>query len=190
MRLPKPTPGQTVGPYFGYALPDPRDSTLVPPNSPGSIQLHGFVLDGAGDPVRDALLEIWQPDPAGSVVRRPGSLRRDGFTFTGGGRAGTDNAGHYSFSTLRPGGERPFFAVAVFARGLLDRLFTRAYLPGPDLVEDAFLATVPQARRETLIAVEEPNGFRFDVRLQGEAETVFLHFPGQRPGFVGLRAAG
>ncbi len=177
-----PTPGQTVGPFFGYALPYPGDSHLVPPGSPGSIHFHGTVFDGLGNPVPDALIEIWQPGPDGSAIRRAGSLHRDGFTFTGWGRCGTDNTGHFSFATLKPGGKRPLFALSVFARGLLDRLFTRAYLPGPDLTGDAFLNSVDAARRDTLIAAEEADGFRFDIRLQGEGETVFLHFPGHRPG--------
>jgi protocatechuate 3,4-dioxygenase alpha subunit len=117
------------------------------------------------------------------VVRSAGSLRRDGWTFTGWGRAATDGAGHYSFSTLRPGatepGRAPFFAVTVFARGLTDRLFTRAYLPGdPALSADPLLAGLDPARRETLIARADTQGFVFDVRLQGERETVFLTFPG------------
>ena len=178
------TPGQTVGPFFHYALPYPQDSALVPPGAPGAIRLHGHVYDGAGDPVPDALLEIWQPDPAGVVVRQGGSLRRDGWTFTGWGRAATDATGHYSFTTLTPGptaaGRAPFFAVVVFARGVTDRLFTRAYLPGADtvLAADPLLAALPAERRATLIATPDDHGLVFDVRLQGERETVFLRFPG------------
>jgi protocatechuate 3,4-dioxygenase alpha subunit len=187
---PAPTPGQTIGPFFGYALPFPGDSQLVPPGSSDAIRFHGTVFDGSGAPVPDALIEIWQPGPDGSVVQAAGSLHRDGFTFTGWGRASTDNTGHFTFATLKPGGERPFFAVTVFARGLLDRLFTRAYPPGPGLAEDAFLKRVDAGRRDTLIATEETNGFRFDIRLQGEGETVFLHFPGHRPGNGGRAPAG
>jgi protocatechuate 3,4-dioxygenase alpha subunit len=189
---PAPTPGQTIGPFFGYALPFPADSHLVPPGSAAAIRFHGTVLDGSGDPVPDALIEIWQPGPDGSVVQEAGSLHRDGFTFTGWGRASTDNTGHFTFATLKPGGGRPFFAITVFARGLLDRLFTRAYLPESGLDEDAFLKRVDAGRRDTLIATEEANGFRFDIRLQGEGETVFLHFPGHRPGnaAVGRASSG
>ncbi|MCW2867196.1 MAG: protocatechuate 3,4-dioxygenase subunit alpha, partial [Marmoricola sp.] len=87
--------------------------------------------------------------------------------------------GHYSFTTLRPGatapGRAPFFAVTVFARGLLDRLLTRAYLPGdPALASDPLLTALDADRRATLVAVADDQGFRFDVRLQGEGETVFL----------------
>ena len=176
------TPGQTVGPFFHYALPYPGDSELVPPGHPRAVRLHGRVLDGAGEPVPDALLELWQADEAGRVVQRSGSLHRDGFTFTGFGRAATDRDGHYSFSTLAPGAAGaalPFFAVTVFARGLLNRLFTRAYLPAEDaaLAEDPLLRTLDPERRGTLLATADDGGFRFDVRLQGDGETVFLSYP-------------
>jgi protocatechuate 3,4-dioxygenase, alpha subunit len=175
-----PTAGQTVGPFFHYALPYPGDSELVPPGRADAIRLHGVVRDGAGDPVPDALLEIWQADPSGAVVQEPGSLRRDGFTFTGWGRAATDATGHYSFSTVTPGatspGQAPFVAVTVFARGLLNRLFTRAYLPG-DHDGDPLLSSVAEDRRHTLVAVADEQGYRFDIRLQGEGETVFLRHP-------------
>ena len=88
-----PTPGQTVGPFFAFGLEYDGDSALVPPGSPGAIRLHGRVLDGAGEPVPDALLELWQADADGLVVQRSGSLRRDGYTFTGWGRAATDRTG-------------------------------------------------------------------------------------------------
>jgi protocatechuate 3,4-dioxygenase, alpha subunit len=176
------TPGQTIGPFFGYALPFERGNELVPPCSAGSIRLHGVVTDGAGAPVPDALLEIWQADADGVVPTATGSLRRDGWTFTGWGRASTDDEGHYSFTTVKPGAiqhdSAPFFAVTVFARGLLNRLFTRAYVPGDRLAQDVLLSTVPADRRHTLIAVPDEHGLRFDIRLQGEDETVFLRFPG------------
>ncbi len=179
------TPGQTIGPFFGYALPFERDSELVPPGSPGAIQLHGVVTDGAGAPVPDALLEIWQADIDGVIPTATGSLRRDGWTFTGWGRASTDREGRYSFTTVEPGvtraGSARFFAVTVFARGLLNRLFTRAYLPGEELDSEALLAALPDERRNTLIAVADEQGLRFDIRLQGDGETVFLRFPGHRP---------
>jgi protocatechuate 3,4-dioxygenase alpha subunit len=165
-----PTPGQTVGPFYGYALPFPDDSRLVPPGSPGAVRLHGTVRDGAGAPVPDALLEIRQAGPDGVVPRVAGSLHRDGHTFTGWGRAATDNAGHYTFTTLTPGGTTPFFAVTVFARGLLHRLQTRAYLPGAEVV----LPGLPDHRLATLVTVAEEGGYRFDVTLQGDGETVFL----------------
>ena len=179
-----PTPGQTVGPFYGYALPYPGDSELVSPGHSEAIRLHGTVYDGAGDPVPDALIEIWQADPAGQVVQAEGSLRRDGWTFTGFGRAAVDDTGHYAFTTLVPGptekGAAPFVAMTVFARGLLNRLFTRIYLPVDEaaLARDPFLRTVPEDRRTTLVATQDEHGYCFDVRLQGDGETVFLQFPG------------
>lgn len=175
-----PTPGQTIGPFYGYALPFPGDSELVPAGRADAVRLHGTVLDGDGQPVPDALLEIWQPDADGTVPRAEGSLHRDGWTFTGWGRAAVDDNGHYSFTTVSPGptepGAAPFFAVTVFARGLLNRLFTRAYLPGPGTETDPLLQSLPEDRRRTLVATPDEGGYCFDVRLQGEDETVFLRF--------------
>jgi len=146
------------------------------------------VTDGERNPVPDALLEIWQADADGAIPSATGSLRRDGWTFTGWGRTATDDAGHYSFSTVPPGptnpGAAPFFLVTVFARGLLSRLFTRAYPPGEQLTNDPLLNSLPPQRRQTLIACREPAGLRFDIKLQAGAqaddETVFLSYPGHR----------
>ncbi|WP_211978129.1 protocatechuate 3,4-dioxygenase subunit alpha [Brevibacterium sp. W7.2] len=179
------TPGQTVGPFYGYALPYPGDSALVPPGAANAVQLAGVVYDGAGVPVPDAILEIWQPDETGTVSRATGSLRRDGFTFTGFGRAACDPEGRFSFSTVVPGpteaGKAAFISVVVFARGLLNRLFTRVYIPGDAeaLAADPLLSSLDPADRERLIATREADGtLRFDIRLQGEDETPFLRFPG------------
>lgn len=181
------TPGQTVGPFFGYALPFDRGNELVPPGSPGSIRLHGIVTDGEGEPVPDALLEIWQADADGNVPNASGGLRRDGWTFTGWGRAATDDAGHYGFTTLLPGATKPdaapFILVTIFARGLLNRLFTRAYPAGDELAGDPLLASLSDERRTTLIAVRDGQGLRFDISLQDapdKPETVFLSYPAHR----------
>lgn len=182
------TPGQTVGPFYGYALPYEGGPELVPAGSPGSVFLHGKVLDGAGKPVPDSLLEIWQADASGGIPHASGSLRRDGYTFTGFGRASTDDEGNYGFWTVNPGAvtdERtgtsglPFIAVTVFARGLMNRLFTRVYLPEAAPLEnpDALLASVPADRRGTLVASRGADGSLIhDLRLQGDDETVFLDF--------------
>jgi protocatechuate 3,4-dioxygenase, alpha subunit len=173
------TPGQTVGPFFGQALPYDGGNELVPAGRADAIRLHGVVYDGNGAPIPDAMIEIWQADANGVVSRETGSLHRDGWTFTGWGRAETERTGHYSFTTVLPGpteeGKAPFFAVVVFARGLLDRLFTRIYLPGhPANDGDPLLASLTEEERATLVATAEPTGLRFDIRLQGEGETVFL----------------
>ena len=183
-----PTPGQTIGPFFHYALPFDHDRELVPPGAAGAVRLHGYVWDGGGMGLPDALLEIRQADAAGVVPATEGSLRRDGTAFTGWGRSHTDRNGHYWFSTREPGattedGPR-FVAVTLFARGLLDRLFTRAYLPAEPqvLAADPLLSTFDEADRGRLTAVRDgPTSLRFDVHLQGPAETPFLTFPRHRP---------
>lgn len=182
--LGSPTPGQTVGPFFGYALPFPGDSDLVPPGRADAVRLHGQVMDGAGRPVPDALVEVWQADPQGKVVQQEGSLHRDGWTFTGWGRSATDDTGRYCFTTLTPGAEPgrvAFFAVVVLARGLTNRLFTRAYLPADEeiLTADPLLGALDAAERASLICGTDDHGYVFDVRLQGDRETVFLRYAGQ-----------
>ena len=97
-----PTPGQTVGPFYGYALPFEKDNELLAPGSPGSIRLQGTVYDGAGHTIPDAILEIWQPDAEGNIVQKTGSLVRDGYTFTGWGRGAVGNSGVFTFTTVNP----------------------------------------------------------------------------------------
>lgn len=176
------TPGQTVGPFLDLGLPYPGDSRLVGDGHPEAIRLCGTVYDGGGAVVPDALIELWQPDSAGRIARQAGSLRRDSASFTGWGRCATDGAGRYAFTTLTPGsvidGRPPFFALTVFSRGLLNRLFTRAYLPGAEPDADPLLALVPAERLPTLLCVAENDRatYRFDIHLQGPAETVFLAY--------------
>jgi protocatechuate 3,4-dioxygenase, alpha subunit len=180
------TPGQTIGPFFHYALPYPGDRELAPVGQTGSVRLHGYVYDGRGTGLPDALLEIRQADADGLVPRVEGSLRRKGTTFTGWGRSTTDPNGHYWFSTVEPaptrGAAAPFIAVTVFARGLLDRLFTRVYLPmAPEvLASDPLLGNLDPAARESMVALRDADGsLRFDIHLQGDRESVFLAFPPQ-----------
>ncbi|WBB61855.1 protocatechuate 3,4-dioxygenase subunit alpha [Streptomyces sp. WMMC500] len=187
-----PTASQTVGPFYGYALPYPGGPDIAPAGHPDRITVHGCVYDGEGTPVSDALLELWGPDPAGRVPRTSGSMRRDettggfpgrnGVDFTGFGRVATDRGGRWAARTLRPGargGSAPYLSVCVFARGLLHHLYTRLYFPEDTAAHaaDPLLAALPRQRRATLIAVAGDNrGYRFDIRLQGAAETVFLEF--------------
>ncbi|GGX26549.1 protocatechuate 3,4-dioxygenase subunit alpha [Streptomyces noursei] len=153
------TPAQTIGPFFGHALPVPDGGRIAPEGHPDAVTVHGLVRDGAGAPVPDALLEFWQAGPDGSLAGAPGSLRRDpreqapapperltprpplgallgrdGAVFTGFGRVPTDAGGHYAVRTLRPAAAgrsnaAPHLAVCVHARGLLHHLFTRVYFP-------------------------------------------------------------
>ena len=177
------TPSQTVGPFFGYALPYVGGPDVAPGWHPDAIRLHGTVYDGAGDPIPDAIVEIWHADASGRVITERGSLDRDGHTVTGFGRAAVDRAGHYDFSTIKPGPTRPeaapYVLVTIFARGLTHHLFTRAYF-GDEAERngrDPFLATVDPVRRDTLLAAPDAEkSYRFDIRLQGDSETVFLDF--------------
>ncbi|OIJ93104.1 protocatechuate 3,4-dioxygenase subunit alpha [Streptomyces monashensis] len=186
-----PTPSHTVGPFYGYALPFRGGEDIAPLGHPDTVTVHGYVLDGAGEPLPDALVEVWGPRPDGTVPKADGSLRRDpatgghlgrnGVEFTGWGRIQTDADGHWYARTLRPGargGSAPYLSVCVFARGLLVHLFTRIYLPDDEtaLAGDPLLTRVGD-RRGTLIAGTEGTGlYRFDIRLQGEGETVFLEY--------------
>ena len=187
-----PTPSHTVGPFYGHALPFPGGGDIAPIGHPDTISLLGYIYDGQGNPLPDAFVELWGPDPDGNVSQVDGSMRRDpasggflgrnGLEFTGWGRIQTDKNGHWVARTLRPGargGNAPYLSACVFARGLLVHLFTRIYLPGDEaaLAADPLLSRVEEARRGTLIAEDQGNGtYRFDIRLQGEGETVFLEF--------------
>ena len=162
------TPSQTVGPYLAIGLPWPDGPDVVPEGTPGRIRVHGRVLDGAGDPVGDALIETWQADPDGKF----------GTAFRGFGRCPTDEEGAWEVFTLKPGrlgdGQAPHVDVNVFARGMLNRCVTRIYFADEDNTGDPVLESVPEARRTTLVARPEADGYRFDVYLQGERETVFF----------------
>ena len=187
-----PTPSHTVGPFYGYALPFPGGEDIAPQGHPDTVTVHGYVYDGEGRPLPDALLELWGPDPEGNLPTTDGSMRRDpasggflgrnGVEFTGFGRIQTDADGHWYARTLRPGARgrsAPYLSVCVFARGLLVHLFTRIYLPGDAaaLSADPLLSRLEADRRDTLVAKDEGRGtYRFDIRLQGEGETVFLEF--------------
>jgi protocatechuate 3,4-dioxygenase, alpha subunit len=172
------TPSQTIGPFFGFALPWAEGPYVVPAGTPGAIELTGRLLDGRGDPVPDGLIETWQADPDG----RFGSPSA---VFRGFGRCPTDGDGRYRIVTWKPGAIRtedgrqgaPHVAVSVFARGLLKRLITRMYFadePQANEVDPLLRSMVDAAARETLIAPRSPGGYVFDIRLQGEGETVFF----------------
>ena len=156
------TPSQTVGPFFSDCLL--REGAVcndLAPDAPADrrIVVHGSVYDGAGATVPDAVLELWQ----------------DGSRF---GRVGTDGDGRFEFATVPPTNiDAPYISVAVFARGLLNHLYTRIYFPDANAAPDPVMNRVPADRRATLIARDEGAGtYRFDVVLQGPAETVYFDF--------------
>ena len=140
------TPSQTVGPFLSLGLPW-EDGPVA---ADGGVRIAGRVLDGAGEPVRDALVETWHHDPPAYA------------------RCATDDEGRWHVVVPRA----PFVAVHVFARGLLRHLTTRIYLAEP--AGDAVLDRLPPGRRATLLAERDDDGYRFDIRLQGERETVFF----------------
>ena len=181
-----PTPSQTVGPFFNIGLPGDR-TELVAPGSDGAVRIEGVVYDGDGEPVVDALVEIWQAAPSGRYDH-PDDPRDDlpvQEGFEGFGRAETDpDDGSFSFVTLKPGPvpgpgggvQAPHLVVSVFARGLLKRLVTRIYFEdeADANVADPVLSAVEPGRRDTLVARRVGDAYRFDVRLQGDGETVFF----------------
>ena len=176
------TPSQTAGPFLSIGLlRAPMLAELVPAGTPGAIHVHGVVFDGAGEPVTDALVEIWQADPAG---RYPAGAAGAG-GFSGFGRSGTAAGGRFDFLTVKPGRvagpagtlQAPHLSVGIFARGLLRRLATRLYFPDEESAnaQDPILSGLAPAARAALIA--EPAGeasVRFDIRLQGPAQTTFF----------------
>ena len=162
------TPSQTVGPYLAIGLPFPDGPYVVAQDAPNAIRIHGHVFDGNGDPITDAMIETWQADPDG----------RFDTDFRGFGRCPTDDEGAWEVFTLKPGRvddeQAPHIDVSVFARGMLNRTVTRIYFHDEDNAGDQVLATVPEARRATLIAEPSADGYQFDVHVQGARETVFF----------------
>jgi protocatechuate 3,4-dioxygenase, alpha subunit len=144
------TPSQTVGPYFSIGLVREDQKNVV---DGGSVRVVGQVLDGAGDPVPDAVVELWQRGDDG----------------TRWGRSGTDAGGRFEFVTETP--PDGYADVLVFARGLLKHLVTRCYFSD---VDDPVLSALDPAARESLIAMPEDGALRFDIRLQGDRQTVFF----------------
>jgi protocatechuate 3,4-dioxygenase, alpha subunit len=179
------TPWQTVGPYFHYALPYDSGPQVAGSSRAGAFTLHGHVYDAEGTPIPDSLVEIWQADESGRFVDEPGIFEApapDG--FRGFGRCDTDAEGHYAFTTVKPAGvptedgaeQAPHIAMSVFARGMLRRVVTRVYFDDEASANasDPLLSSVEASRSATLVAASEDGGYRFDVRLQGADETVFL----------------
>jgi protocatechuate 3,4-dioxygenase alpha subunit len=187
------SPSQTVGPFFHYGLtpgeayshvPVSADGHVAARGTPGEhITVTGRVFDGEGQPVPDAMIEIWQADSEGRYAHPNDNRPRASNTFMGFGRSDTKADGTYRFETIKPGrvpgpggkDQAPHLVVAVFGRGMLKHLYTRLYFDGEAAnAEDAILALVPADRRSTLIAKREGSTYRLDIRLQGEGETVFF----------------
>ncbi len=180
------TPAQTIGPFFAV-LPTLGSNELVAPSAAGAIELRGLIFDGAGSPVADALVELWQANEWGRYAHPEDDRElplREG--FTGYGRCPTDEDGAFRFVTILPGAipfdnerhQAPHLNLCISARGLLRALQTRVYFPGETVNgDDPLLASLSPDVSATLIANQDgPASFRFDIRLQGEGETAFLAF--------------
>ena len=178
MSLPR-TPSQTVGPFFEFGLSSrPHQADLVSAGSAGAITIEGRVLDSAGAPVPDGLVEIWQADAQG---------RYD--AGWGWGRCATDADGHFAFTTIKPGAVRepdgstqaPHVTMLCFARGLLKPVLTRVYFPDEaeaNAADRILRAVTDESERATLITEPSaPGAYRFDVKLQGDEQTVFFTTP-------------
>jgi protocatechuate 3,4-dioxygenase alpha subunit len=178
MSLPT-TASQTIGPFFAILLPL-GSNELAPPGTPRAIRVEGCVFDGAGTPVPDALIELWQAGESGQHA-----LTHDE-TFRGFGRCMTDPDGRYSFVTAKPGRvpgwdervQAPHLSLGIFARGVLKRLSTRLYFPDEAAANasDPVLSGINEANvRRTLIAsAVGPRRYTFDIHLQGDSETAFF----------------
>ncbi len=180
------TPFQTLGPFFDFGLVIRDGGIVAQPGAHGHhIVIEGVVRDGEGAVLPDALVEVWQANAAGKY-RHPADAQDRPLdpAFDGFGRVATDDSGHFSFKTVVPGRvpgpdgklQAPHLAIGVLARGLLTRLVTRLYFEGePSNAEDPILALVPTERRSTLIAKRAATDrYRFDIKLQGDGETVFF----------------
>ncbi len=181
------TPSQTVGPYLEIGLlRDVMAPQLVDRGDPRAIRIRGRLLDGAGEPVPDGMIEIWQANAAGRYAH-PSDTRNDVALeegFDGFGRSGTTADGRFEFVTVKPGRvpwpegglQAPHLVVGVFARGLLKRLATRMYFPDEAEANDSdpVLSALEPRERATLVAGAERDGLRFDIHLQGERETTFF----------------
>jgi protocatechuate 3,4-dioxygenase alpha subunit len=182
-----PTASATVGPFFHFGLDRPEWSDLTNGGKAQGekIVLEGTVIDGDGAPTQDCLVEIWQANAAGKYGHGDDTQEKPlDPNFRGFGRSATDAEGRFRFTTVRPGQvpgrgnalQAPHIAVSVFGRGLLKQLVTRVYFEGEKANEiDPVLSSIEDpGRRRTLIARRTPTGYRFDIRLQGDGETVFF----------------
>lgn len=156
-----PTPSQTIGPFFGFALPFESGADGVAADAASAMRVEGQLLDGAGAPVPDGLIEV-----------------SSGGEFA---RCRTDAEGAYHVTVSKPFAappHAPHLDVMVFARGLLRHLATRIYFPDEATANsaDPVLSRVDPGRRPTLVAQRDGDVLRFDIRLQGEDETVFFRW--------------
>lgn len=181
------TSSQTVGPFFAYGLAAQQYQYDFPSLVSGDlrkkdllgqkINVKGQVIDGNDTPIHDALVEIWQADPNGNYNTNPNGK------FFGFGRMGTGSGDFvgFNFKTYKPGktapNSAPHINITVFARGMLNHLFSRIYFSDEEEEnkKDLLLNEIDTSLRSRLIAEKEnENEYRFDIYLQGDKETVFF----------------
>lgn len=185
------TPSQTIGPFHRIMIPWEGGGNLVGEDDSNAILIEGHVYDGAGVPVDDCVIEIWQADIHGRYAHfedvRETPLVKG---FYGFGRTVTNDQGYFAIATVKPGPvpgpggnvQAPHISLSIFARGLLKHLATRAYFPdeGASNAKDLVLLSIADpARQATLVAVKRkrtdtPPVYNFDIHLQGPRETVFF----------------
>lgn len=173
------TPSQTAGPYHSIGMTWAEGRFVVAEGTPGAIWIRGRVTDGAGSPVPDGAVETWQADPAGRFPDRAPEAGE----FRGIGRCLTGADGEFEILTMKPGRlegdaeQAPHIDVFFHSRGLLKHLMTRIYFADEaeaNAVDPALGSITDPTRRATLVAQLTADGYRFDIRLQGEGETVFF----------------
>lgn len=178
------TASQTVGPYVHIGFARLFNDNLAPEGVPGErVAVSGTIVDGAGQPMTDGIVEIWQADATGHYTHpESGGAARQ---FRGFGRVATDRTGTFRFTTVKPGRvpgpggvlQAPHLSILIFSRGLLKHLSTRMYFPDePANAEDAILKLVPAERRDTLVARRDGHGLAWNIVLQGRDETVFFDY--------------
>lgn len=169
------TPSQTIGPYFAYGLtpeqydydfPSLANGQMVAADDNDLIQITGTVYDGDGNPVDDAMLELWQDDGERQLFGRYGT--------------GTEEGNSFTFTTVKPKsvkGAAPFINVILFMRGQLLHSYTRIYFSDETKLNaaDEVLNSIPEDRRQTVIAQKEGSRYIFDIHMQGYKETVFFN---------------
>lgn len=169
------TPSQTIGPFFHESLRWRDGGKVAFAEAGDKVVLVGRIVDGAGSPVGDAMVETWQRSPKGATpAPAQGTSNPHGF-----GRVESAKDGSFRIETAMPGGAAPSIDVAIFARGLLKPLRTRVYLAPESAVraDPALKPIASSPRLATLIAAPSGAGeYRWDIRLQGEGETVFFAF--------------
>ena len=169
------TPSQTVGPYFAYGLTPKQygydfknlvtNILATGPERTEIITIKGKIFDGENKPISDAMIELWQNDGENQFFGRFGT--------------GTEIENHFIFQTIKPKsveGQAPYVSLIVFMRGQLIHSYTRIYFSDEENLnlQDVVLNTIPEERRNTIIAQKRESIYEFNIYMQGDNETVFF----------------